>query len=831
MKVIKRDGSTQEMKYDKIKARVAMECYGLDSLVDPDLVVQKVISGLVDNMKTTKLDELAAETAAGMSVSHPDYSKLAARIAVTALHKGTSDKFSEAVYQMYNYKNPETGQHSPQISEELYDIVKANADRIDSEIITARDMDFEWLGWRTLIKSYLIKQGDQYVERPQYMWMRVALGIWGDNLDQAFKTYHLMSTHKMTHATPTLFNAGTGSNQLSSCHLLSTENNNKADDGDSIDGIYDTLKNAAILSKYAGGIGVSMTNVRGSGSYISSTNGNSNGITPFIRVFNNTALAIDQGGGKRKGAIAIYLEPWHCDIEAFLDLKKNHGKEEVRARDLFYAMWLPDLFMQQVESDGDWYLMDPHESPGLRDLYGEEFVSQYWHYVNQGKFKQKVKAREVWEMITTLQIETGLPYLLFKDAVNKRSNQKNLGVIHNSNLCAEILEFSGYDDKGKLHSAVCNLASIAVNKFVSHDGQSYDHKALWSVAYQATLNLDQVIDINFYPLESSRYSNMMMRPMGIGIQGLANVFMQMRKPFDSDEALKISTEISETIYHASLSASAYLAEEKGRYEKFDGSPLSEGKFQFDLWGVKPSDRYNWSELMQRIQANGVRNSLLCAYMPTASTASIMGNIECFEPIHENMYVRRILGGEIIVLNRHMVKDLQDLGIWNRSVINSIIANKGSIQHLEEVPEDIKSLYKTVWEMSQKTIIDMARSRGPFIDQTQSMNLYLPEPNHKKLSSMHFYSWGKGVTSSGNEEMDEKYGWGKTPEKCLKTGIYYLRQPNKSNAAQFTIDQVKQEQETTVNNKAKNESVEMTEAELNLLKAMQDGYDVCESCSS
>lgn len=815
MRVTKRDGRLEDMKYDKIKARVSQECYGLDRRVDPDAVVQKVVAGIYDGIETTLLDELAAETAASMTGTHPDYSILGARIAITALHKETKDTFSEAVEQMYNYINPETGEKSPQVSDEVYRVVMENKDRIDGEIIDSRDTNFEWLGWRTLLRSYLIKQDKKPVERPQYMWMRVSLGIWGDNLDQAFKTYHLMSTHKMTHATPTLFNAGTPFPQLSSCHLLSVEDNNSSGNGDSIDGIFDTLKSAAILSKYAGGIGLSFTNVRSSDSYISSTNGNSNGIIPFLRIFNNMALAIDQGGGKRKGAVAIYLEPWHADIYDFINLKKNHGKEELRARDLFYGMWIPDLFMQLVESDGDWYLMDPHACPDLRDLYAEDFTKRYFEYVEQGKYHKKVKARDLWLEIMDAQVETGLPYILYKDAANVKSNQKNLGTLHNSNLCTEIMEFSGYDKFGKLHQAICNLASVSLHQFVK--GGEYDHDALWSVVYQMTVNLNRVIDINFYPLEAGRYSNMMMRPIGLGVQGLADTFFKMKLNFDSPEALQLSTDISETMYNAAVTASMELAKKEGPYEMFEGSPISEGKFQFDLWGVTPeSGRYDWDSLRKEVMEHGVRNSLLVAPMPTASTANIFGNVECFEPVTENAYIKRVLSGHILVVNKYLVKDLIRLGLWSDEVKDAIATANGSIQHIEGIPEDIKKLYRTSYEYSMKTVINMARARGAYVDQSMSMNLYVKNPSKKKLSSMHFYSWGGGVTKPYDDSLG--FNWGETPQYALKTGSYYLRTPSPVDAVKFTIS----------NNKP---SHEMSDAEKALQDAMDNGYDVCESCSS
>jgi len=751
MYVVKRDGRKEAVKFDKITARIKKLCYGLNPLVAPEKVAMKVIEGLFDGVTTSELDNLAAEVAATNTITHPDYALLASRIAVSNLHKNTKKSFSDTVTDLYQYIDPKTNEKAPLISDEVYKIVKKNADVLDSTIIYDRDFRYDFFGFKTLERSYLLKLNGQVAERPQQMIMRVAVGIHKDDLDAAIETYNYMSEGWFTHATPTLFNSGTPKPQMSSCFLLATKE-------DSIPGIYDTLKQCAQISQSAGGIGLSIHDIRATGSYIKGTNGTSNGIVPMLRVFNDTARYVDQGGGKRKGSFAIYIEPWHADIFDFLDLRKNHGKEEQRARDLFYALWTPDLFMQRVEENGDWTLMCPHECPGLSDTHGKKFEKLYKKYESEGKGRKTIKAQELWFKILESQIETGTPYMLYKDAANEKSNQKNLGTIKSSNLCTEIIEYTSPDEV-----AVCNLASIALPKFVV-DGK-FDFEKLFKITYRVTRNLDKVIDANYYPVPEARNSNMRHRPIGIGVQGLADAFILMRQAFESEEARQLNKDIFETIYYAALTASKDLAIEKGPYESYKGSPVSKGILQFDMWNVKPSDRWEWDLLREEIIKNGVRNSLLLAPMPTASTAQILGNNECFEPYTSNIYTRRVLSGEFIIVNKHLLRDLVKLGIWDDRLKNKLMASNGSIQNIDEIPDNIKNLYKTAWEISQKVLLDMAADRGAFIDQSQSLNIFMENANFAKLTSMHFYGWKAG----------------------LKTGMYYLRTKSATDAIKFTLD--------------------------------------------
>jgi ribonucleoside-diphosphate reductase alpha chain len=753
MFVIKRDGKTESVKFDKITARIEKLCYSLNpNLVDPVDVAKKVIEGLYDGVTTSELDNLAAETAASLTTKHPDYALLASRIAVSNLHKNTIKSFSETMRKLYNYKDPKTGKNASLLADDVWDVIEANADVLDSSIIYDRDFGFDYFGFKTLEKSYLLKLEGRIAERPQHLFMRVSVGIHKQDIESAIKTYHLMSERWFTHATPTLFNAGTPKPQMSSCFLLTMKD-------DSIEGIYDTLKQTAQISQSAGGIGLSIHNVRATGSYISGTNGTSNGIIPMLRVFNDTARYVDQGGGKRKGAFAVYLEPWHADIFEFLDLRKNHGKEEMRARDLFYALWICDLFMKRVEANEEWSLFCPHEAPGLADCFGAEFEALYEKYEKEGRARKKVKAQELWYAILDAQVETGTPYLLYKDAANSKSNQQNLGTIKSSNLCTEIMEYTSADEV-----AVCNLASLALPRYIK-DGR-FDHEKLYEVTYQATLNLNKIIDNNYYPVKEAEYSNLRHRPIGLGVQGLADTFICLRMPFESDEAKQLNKEIFETIYFAAMTASKDLAIKDGAYTTFKGSPLSQGKFQFDLWGVTPdSGRWDWDNLRLDVMNHGVRNSLLVAPMPTASTSQILGNNECFEPYTSNIYTRRVLSGEFVIVNKHLLRDLVDRNMWNGSIKDQIITANGSIQNIAEIPSDLKELYKTVWEIKMRNIIDMAADRGAYICQSQSLNLFINAPNASKLTSMHFYAWKKG----------------------LKTGMYYLRTQAASQAVKFTVE--------------------------------------------
>lgn len=835
MFVTKRDGSEEKMSFDKISNRLKKLMWELDSKnINLLKVSQKVIQGLYNKIKTVELDELSSQICANLITDHLDYGTLASRIEISNLHKQTKKKFSLVIEDLYNYVNPNTEEKGSLISKKLYRIVMSNKKKINSSIIYDRDYNYDYFGIKTLQKSYLLKINKEVVERPQHMLMRVAIGIHGKDLDKAIETYNYMSQKYFTHATPTLFNAGTPKPQLSSCFLLQMQE-------DSIDGIYETLKQTAKISKNAGGIGLAIHNIRSNGSYIKGTNGHSNGIVPMLRVFNNTARYVDQGGGKRKGSFAMYLEPWHGDIFSFLNLRKNHGNEEDRCRDLFLGLWVPDLFMQRVFDDGIWSLMCPNQCKGLHLVYGEEFEKLYTSYEQKGKYLKQIKARRLWNAILDSQMETGTPYMLYKDACNKKSNQQNLGTIQSSNLCTEIIEYTSKDE-----AAVCNLASIGLPKFIKksknfeklkniilygktncmycklaktflenndieytyislddktllenffknnnivdkdktlpkifNDDENiggytdlmsflkpyFDFELLGQITQLITRNLDQIIDINFYPIPQTKNSNLKHRPIGIGVQGLADVFYLLKFPFDSDEAKFLNKQIFATIYYHALVASNQLAIEKGRYSSFEGSPASKGLLQFDLWNQKPVDMYDWDQLKQNIIENGLRNSLLLAPMPTASTSQILGNNECIEPYTTNVYIRRTLAGEFICINKHLLKDLMDLGIWNKNLKNQIIQNNGSLQKVSSIPDHIKNLYKTVWEIKQKNIIDMAADRGIYIDQSQSLNIHMSNASHTKLTSMHFYGWKKG----------------------LKTGMYYLRTQSAADSIKFTID--------------------------------------------
>lgn len=752
MYVVKRDGKKEPVKFDKITARIIKMCYGLDPLVSPEAVAMKVIEGIYDGVSTSDLDNLAAEVAAAKTIDHPDYALLASRIAVSNLHKETKKTFSDVMEDLYNYIDPKTGENAALLSKEVYDIIMENKNLLDSSIIYDRDFRYDYFGFKTLTRSYLMKLNGEIAERPQQMLMRVSVGIHKNDIESAIKTYNLMSEGWFTHATPTLFNSGTPKPQMSSCFLLTTKE-------DSINGIYDTLKSCAQISQSAGGIGLSIHDIRATGSYIKGTNGTSNGIVPMLRVFNDTARYVDQGGGKRKGSFAIYLEPWHSDVFDFLDLKKNHGKEEQRARDLFYALWIPDLFMKRVKENGDWTLMCPHECPGLSDTHSKEFEKLYTKYEKAGKGRKTIKAQDLWFKILESQIETGTPYMLYKDAANAKSNQQNLGVIKSSNLCTEIIEYTAPDEV-----AVCNLASLALPKYVNDDA-TFNFDKLFEVTYQATINLNRIIDENFYPVEEARNSNLRHRPIGLGVQGLADAYIMMRLPFESEEAKALNREVFETIYFASMTASKDLAKEEGAYESYPGSPVSKGIFQYDMWNVKPTNRWEWDVLKEEVKKYGVRNSLLLAPMPTASTAQILGNNECFEPYTSNIYTRRVLSGEFIIVNKHLLKDLVKEGLWDKSMRQKIMAANGSVQNIEEVPEALKQLYKTAWEISQKSIIEQAADRGAYICQSQSLNIFMENANFGKLTSMHFYGWEKG----------------------LKTGMYYLRTKAATDAIKFTVD--------------------------------------------
>ena len=791
MYVVKRDAKKETVKFDKITARIVKMCYGLDSLVSPEAVAMKVIEGIYDGVTTIDLDNLAAEVAAAKTIDHPDYALLASRIAVSNLHKETKKTFSDVMHDLYTYIDPKTNQPASLLADDVYQIVMDNKELLDSSIIYDRDFRYEYFGFKTLTRSYLMKLDGKIAERPQQMLMRVAIGIHKRDVKAAITTYHLMSEGWFTHATPTLFNAGTPKPQMSSCFLLTMKE-------DSIGGIYDTLKSCAQISQSAGGIGLAIHDIRATGSYIKGTNGTSNGIVPMLRVFNDTARYVDQGGGKRKGSFAIYIEPWHADVFDFLDLKKNHGKEENRTRDLFLALWIPDLFMKRVKDNGEWTLMCPHECPGLSDVHSEAFEKLYLQYEKDGKGRKTIKAQDLWFKILESQVETGTPYMLYKDAANSKSNQQNLGTIKSSNLCTEIIEYTAPDE-----IAVCNLASLALPKYVKED-KSFDHDKLFEVTYQATVNLNRIIDENFYPVEDAKKSNLRHRPIGLGVQGLADTFILMGLPFESPGAKALNKEIFETLYFAAMTASKDQAIEFGTYETYAGSPVSNSIFQYDMWGVVPSNRWDWSQLKAEVKKHGVRNSLLLAPMPTASTAQILGNNECFEPYTSNLYTRRVLSGEFIIVNRHLLKDLVKAGLWNRDMRLKIMSANGSIQNISEIPQEIKDLYKTAWEISQKTILELAADRGAYICQSQSLNVFMENANFAKLTSMHFYGWEKG----------------------LKTGMYYLRTKAATDAIKFTVDQaISSEPEALVS-----EDSDMSLEEQAALACSLENPDSCEMCS-
>ncbi len=847
IKVTKRNGKKEPLMLDKILERIHQQTYGLDSkwIVSFD-VAQKVIEGITPDIETRILDTLAMETAAALTVKHPDYAILAARLAITSLHKETKKSFSDTVKDLYNYVDPNTRKHSPVVSQQFQKIVQKHSDELDSAIVHSRDHNFDYFGYKVLERSYLLKLNGKVAERPQYMYMRTALQIWGENIPKVIETYNLLSEGYYTHATPTLFNSGTTRPQLSSCFLLDVES-------DSIEDIFNTLKESAQISKNAGGIGIAFNKVRAKGTYIAGTNGSSNGIIPFLKIFNETARAVDQGGGKRKGSIAIYMEPWHADIMEFLDLRKNQGKEELRARDLFLALWTNDLFMERVDLDEDWTLMCPHECPGLTESYGEEFKSLYLDYESKGYGKRTVKAREVWNKILESQVETGTPYILYKDSINKKSNQSNIGMIKSSNLCAEIVEASGItkiqkeilNDKETLEkiglgeflgeesvneTAVCNLASISLPKFLNKN-KSYNFNKLYDVAYQAIVNLNHVIDVNFYPSKAAKFSNLIHRPVGLGVQGLSDVFFSIGIPYDSQEAKSLNKQIFETIYFASMRASCDLAKESGPYTSYKGSPISEGKFQFDLWGTTPTERWDWKKLRDDISKFGVRNSLTTCIMPTASTASILGNEASCEAQTSNLYLRRVISGEFIIVNKYLVKELVKSGLWNENLKSKIMANNGSVENIPEIPTHLKEIFKTVWEVKQKDVIDMAADRGAFIDQTQSMNIFMENVNFGKLTSMHFYGWGRRSfmtdsngkpiipTGANIEVVYDKDGnpkFYRDSSSNLKTGMYYLRTKSAADAVKFTVQEAKVE---------KPQEVQMAEISCSL-----DDPDGCVMCS-
>ncbi|KAI0059574.1 hypothetical protein BV25DRAFT_1828823 [Artomyces pyxidatus] len=750
--VFKRGERRERVQFDKITSRISKLCYGLDNNhVDPVEVAQKVIQGVYQGVTTSELDNLAAETAAYLTTKHPDYAILAARIAVSNLHKDTKKNFSHVIKDLYEYVNPKTGRPSSMIAQDVYEVIMANAEALDSAIIYERDFQYNFFGFKTLERSYLLKMNGRTAERPQHLIMRVAVGIHGADIDRAIETYNLMSERYFTHASPTLFNAGLPQAQMASCFLVAMKD-------DSIEGIYDTLKTCAMISKTAGGIGLHIHNIRATGAYIAGTNGYSNGIVPMLRAFDATARYVDQGGNKRPGAFAIYLEPWHGDVFEFLDLRKNHGKEEVRARDLFYALWIPDLFMRRVEANADWSLFSPDEAPGLSDAYGPDFDALYERYEREGRARKTVSAQKLWYAVLEAQIETGGPFICYKDAANLKSNQKNLGTIKSSNLCTEIMEYSAPDE-----TAVCNLASIALPTFVVNG--VYNFQKLHDVCKVVAVNLNRIIDRNYYPVPEARNSNMRHRPIGLGVQGLADTFMILRMPFESPEARLLNQQIFETIYHAAAEASCELAAVEGPYSSYEGSPASHGILQYDMWGVEPTDLWDWTALKAKIAEHGLRNSLLVAPMPTASTSQILGFNECFEAYTSNIYTRRVLAGEFQVVCPWLLRELVNLKLWNDDMKNQIIAHNGSVQNIPEIPADVKAIYKTVWEISQKKVLDLAADRGAFICQSQSLNIHLQAPTLGQLTSMHFYGWRRG----------------------LKTGMYYLRTRPAAQAIQFTVD--------------------------------------------
>ncbi|MDA8615253.1 ribonucleoside-diphosphate reductase subunit alpha [Candidatus Poseidoniales archaeon] len=795
MQVVNRKGEREDVRFDAIHEKLRSLTHGLDPVwVDPGHVTKLTIEGLYDGVTTRELDQLAAETAASLASQHPDYSRLAARICVDDLHRSTKETFTDVITDLREYIDPESKKHAPLISEEVYSIIMENAEVLNNHVNYSRDHNYDYFGFKTLERSYLLRLNGEIAERPQHMLMRVAVGIHHGNITKALETYDLMSQGYFTHATPTLFNSGTPTPQMSSCFLLTMQD-------DSLDGIYDTLKQCALISKSAGGIGLSIHHIRSKGSYIKGTNGESNGIVPMLRVFNDTARYVDQGGGKRKGSIAIYLEPWHPDILAFLDLKKNHGKEELRARDLFYALWTPDLFMERVEQNADWSFFCPNECPGLQDAYGADFKALYEKYESEGLARETLPARTVWDKVVESQIETGTPYMLYKDAANEKSNQKNLGTIRSSNLCTEIMEYTAKDEV-----AVCNLASIALNKYVDLENSTFNHQLLYDVTYHATGNLNRVIDVNYYPVEEARNSNMRHRPIGLGVQGLADTFALLQLPFESPQARALNKEIFETIYFAACTASKDAAIAEGAYSTFQGSPASKGELQFDLWGMNDhSGRWDWTTLKGEIIEHGMRNSLLLAPMPTASTSQILGNNECFEAFTSNLYVRRTLSGEFIVLNKHLVRDLIALDLWSLNMKDEILRHKGSIQAIEGIPDHIKALYKTTWEIKQRHVLDMAADRGAYVDQSQSMNIHMVDANPAKVTSMHFYGWKQG----------------------LKTGMYYLRTKAAADAIQFTVEAKKGEDQTVGGLADRAEEISSLEA----IACSLDTPDDCLSCGS
>jgi len=807
MYIVKRNGQHQEVKFDNITKRISNLCEGLDSkFVDPIPVTQKVIEGFYNGISSSEIDTLAAETCAYMSQKHHDFSTLAARIAISNLHKSTSDSFSNTCRQLREYVDKQ-GRPASLIGDDTWSFIEANADKLDAAIDYTRDFGYDYFGFKTLEKSYLLRVHNKIVERPSHMLMRVACGIHasktdGGDLEAAIETYDLMSRRLFTHATPTLFNAGTPKPQMSSCFLLTMKS-------DSIDGIYDTLKQCAQISKCAGGIGVAISNIRAAGSYIRGTNGYSNGLLPMLRNFNETARYVDQGGGKRKGSFAMYLEPWHADVYDFLEMRKNHGKEEQRARDLFYALWIPDLFMQRVKENGDWTLFCPNEAydqesgKGLMDVWGAEFEQMYTQLEAAGKGRKTVKAQQLWFRVLDSQMETGTPYMLYKDAANRKSNQQNLGTIHNSNLCTEIIEYTSGEE-----TAVCNLASVALSQFAKYD-EAYDFDGLYKVTKVATRNLNKVIDRNYYPSVEASRSNFRHRPIGLGVQGLADAFLMMRLPFESDAARTLNEDIFETIYFAACEASCELAEKLGAYETFSGSPASKGQLQFDLWNRTPkSGRWDWAALKEKIAKHGLRNSLLVAPMPTASTAQILGNNESFEPYTQNLYVRRVLSGEFVQVNRHLLRDLIQRGLWTDEMRMQLIAHNGSVQYLD-LPKEMKELYKTVWEIKQRHVLDMAADRGAYIDQSQSLNIHMTDATTAKLSSMHFHGWQIG----------------------LKTGMYYLRTKAAADAIKFTVDVDKVKRAATTGSLPDGKAAEAAEKKaIDSLKGDEPKY-ACVGCGS
>jgi len=800
MYVIKRNGRRENVMFDKITSRIKKLCYGLNmDYIDETSITFRVINSLYPGITTVELDNLAAKTAAMMTTNHPHYATLAARIAISNLHKETKKNFSDTMKDLYEMKNEKNDLPTPMISDEVYKIIMDNKDTFDSSIIYDRDFGYNYFGFKTLERSYLLKINGKVVERPQHMLMRVAIGIHKSDIKAAIETYNLMSERWFTHASPTLFNSGTPKPQLSSCFLVTMKE-------DSIEGIYDTLKQTALISKSAGGIGVNVHCIRATGSYISGTNGYSNGLVPMLKVYNETASYVDQGGNKRPGAFAIYLEPWHADIFEFLDLKKNTGESNLRARELFYGLWIPDLFMERVKSDSEWSLMCPANSPGLHEVWGDEFVKLYEEYERKGRFIRKIKARLLWKAIIDAQIETGMPYMCYKDHANRKSNQQNVGTIKCSNLCTEIIEYSSPDE-----IAVCNLASIALNRFVDKKNKKFDFEKLKEISKVVCKNLNKIIDVNYYPLPETERSNKRHRPIGIGVQGLADAFILMRYPFDSEEASKLNIQIFETIYYGALEASCELAEKDGVYETYEGCPVSKGILQYDMWNVTPTDMWNWQELKDKIKQHGVRNSLLIAPMPTASTSQILGNNECFEPYTTNVYARGVLSGQFRIVNPHLLEDLTDRGLWNDDLKNQLFANYGSIQNIPDIPEDLKPIYKTVWELSQKTIINMGADRAAFIDQSQSLNIFLAQPTYEKITSMHFYGWEKG----------------------LKTGMYYLRTRAAEKAIQFTVNKSKL---TSTSSTTTSETTQLTTnedkipTEEEILMCSRLNKEACEMCS-